>query len=192
MSEPESRPILQGGIPDLVPDSADDASPKPPADPDTRPMPRARSSRAPKSRRVEIPGYVIEKEIGAGGMGVIFKARDTKLNRAVALKMMIGGVHARPIERSRFKNEAEAIDKLQHPNIVQIFGSGEWEGHFFLALEYCGGGNLADKHHLRSPPRRAANMIEKLALAAHYAHEQGVVHRDLKPSNVLLTADGIP
>src|SRR5262245_333655 len=138
MSEPESRPILEGGIPELVPDPADEASPKPTGEPDTRPMPRPpKSSRSARPRRIDIPGFTIEKEIGAGGMGVIYKARDTELNRAVALKMMLGGVHARPIDRIRFKTEAEAIAKLSHPNIVQIFANGESEGHFYLALEYC-------------------------------------------------------
>jgi eukaryotic-like serine/threonine-protein kinase len=137
--------------------------------------------------------YEIEGEVGRGGMGVVYKARQVKLDRVVALKMIRSAGLADAEERARFEAEARAGARLQHPNIVQVFEVGEHRGMPFLALEFVAGGNLADQ--VRGVPweaRRAAEMVERLARAVRHAHEQGVVHRDLKPSNVLLTAKGEP
>jgi serine/threonine-protein kinase len=131
--------------------------------------------------------------LGRGGMGVVYKARHRALGRLVALKMILSGNHADPLELARFRVEAEALARLQHPNIVQIFEVGDHEGRPFFALEFVEGGNLAAKlGGVPLPPREAARMIETLARAVHAAHERKVIHRDLKPANVLLTPDGTP
>jgi hypothetical protein len=140
-----------------------------------------------------IPGYEVLGELGRGGMGVVYKARDTRLGRVVALKMVRGGAHAGEEELARFRAEAEVVARLQHPNIVQIHEIGEADGHPFFSLEFCPGGNLADKlAGTPLPPREAARLVETLARAMQAAHEAGIIHRDLKPANVLLLADGTP
>jgi hypothetical protein len=126
-------------------------------------------------------------------MGVVYKARQTRLNRLVALKMILAGSHAGEHDRRRFLREAEAVARLQHPNIVQIHEVGEANGHPFLSLEFCAGGCLADRlAGTQQPPGAAARLVEVLARAMQAAHEARVLHRDLKPANVLLTADGTP
>jgi tetratricopeptide (TPR) repeat protein/tRNA A-37 threonylcarbamoyl transferase component Bud32 len=143
--------------------------------------------------RDTVASYHILDELGRGGMGVVYKARQTKLGRMVALKMVLSGAHADSLRLQRFRTEAEAIARLQHPNIVQIHEVGEERGLPFFSLEYCAGGSLAKR--LRGtpmPPDAAAALIETLARAMHVAHEKGIIHRDLKPANVLLTEDGTP
>jgi WD40 repeat protein len=142
--------------------------------------------------------YEILGEVGRGGMGVVYKARHLQLRRTVALKMLLGGAFAHGEERSRFRAEAEAVARLQHPHIVQIYEVGEHPVEDdlprpYFTLEFAEGGTLAGRLAGRpQPPRQAAAWLEALARAAHYAHGQGIVHRDLKPSNVLLAADGQP
>jgi WD40 repeat protein/tRNA A-37 threonylcarbamoyl transferase component Bud32 len=138
-----------------------------------------------------IPGYEILGELGRGGMGVVYKARHVKLKRMVALKMIRAGQLAGEQERGRFLLEAEAVARLRHPNIVQIFEIGEWEGRPYFSLEFVEGGSL-DRKLARAPqpPREAAQKVEILARAMQHAHEQQVLHRDLKPANVLLETDG--
>ncbi len=134
-----------------------------------------------------VPGYEIMHEVGRGGMGVVYKARQLNLNRTVALKMILSGVHAGPTERERFRREAEAVAALQHAHIVQIFDIGEADGHPYLALEFVEGGSLAQ--NLTGAPwasARAAELIETLARAMQFSHDAGIVHRDLKPGNILL------
>ncbi len=141
----------------------------------------------------EIPGYDILAELGRGGMGVVYKARQRDLPRTVAVKMILAGGHAGEQELARFRTEAEAVARLQHPNIVQVFEVGEASGHPFLALEYCEAGSLADRiDGTPQPPRQAAQLVETLARAVHAAHQKDIVHRDLKPANVLLDAEGRP
>jgi serine/threonine-protein kinase len=126
-------------------------------------------------------------------MGVVYQARQTKLGRVVALKMILSGAHAGADELARFRREAEAIARLQHPNIVQIYEIGERGGLPYFSLEFCGGGSLEKKlDGTPLPPREAAALVETLARAMHAAHEKGVIHRDLKPANVLLVEDGTP
>ena len=141
----------------------------------------------------QLPDYEILHFLGRGGMGVVYKARHRRLRRHVALKMFESGRVPSPREVTRFRAEAEAIARLQHPNVVQIFEVGEWAGLPFLALELAEGGTLAQRlQQLPFAPAAAAALIETLARAAHHAHESGIVHRDLKPANVLFAADGTP
>jgi eukaryotic-like serine/threonine-protein kinase len=138
-----------------------------------------------------IPGYEVIEELGRGGMGVVYKARQLGLNRTVALKMVLAGAHADPELLARFRSEAEAGARLRHPNIVQIYEVGAAAGLPFLALEYVGGGSLARwLGGTPLPPRAAAGLVETLARAVQTAHEQGIVHRDLKPANILLDGPG--
>jgi len=134
-----------------------------------------------------IPGYEILGELGRGGMGVVYKARQLKLNRLVALKMILAGANADPQQLERFRAEAEAVARLQHPYIVQIYEISEHNGCPFFSLEYVDGGTLAQKlTGAPQPPRLAAHLVRLLALAMHSAHQKGIIHRDLKPGNVLL------
>jgi serine/threonine protein kinase len=140
-----------------------------------------------------IEGYEVVDLLGRGGMGVVYKARQAGLNRLVALKMVLSGASAGPRELGRFRTEAEAVARLQHPGIVQIYDVGEQAGCPYLALEFVPGGSLADAlDGTPLPARRAAQLVLALARAVHHAHQQGIIHRDLKPANVLLTPDGVP
>jgi WD40 repeat protein/tRNA A-37 threonylcarbamoyl transferase component Bud32/DNA-directed RNA polymerase subunit RPC12/RpoP len=140
-----------------------------------------------------VTGYEILGELGRGGMGVVYKARHVKLGRVVALKMILVAEHAGPEDLARFQTEAEAVARLQHPNIVQIYEVGEQDGRPFFSLEFCAGGSLEKKlSGIPLPPKEAARLAETLARAMHAAHEAGVIHRDLKPANVLLTQDDTP
>jgi len=136
-----------------------------------------------------IPGYTILRELGRGGMGIVYQARHLKLNRLVALKMVRFGPNAPAKELLRIRQEAEAVAQLHHPNIVQIYDIGDTGGLPYLALEYVAGGSLLQ--HLRGDPQPAypaARLIETIARAVQFAHEHGIVHRDLKPANILLAA----
>src|SRR5262249_8143100 len=131
--------------------------------------------------------YVRLEELGRGGMGVVYKARQPGLGRVVALKMILAGEFAQPGERARFRREAEETARLRHPNIVQIYEVGEQDGQPFLALEYIDGGSLDRRlNGTPLPARAAAELVETLAGAVQHAHEQGILHRDLKPANILL------
>ncbi len=144
-------------------------------------------------RAEAVPGHEVLDVLGRGGMGVVYKARHLRLNRHVAVKMILAGGHAGPDELARFRTEAEAIARLQHPNIVQVFEVGEHEGRPFFSLEFCGGGSLAKKlAGTPLPPAESAALVQTLAEAMQAAHSRGVIHRDLKPANVLLAEDGTP
>jgi WD40 repeat protein/serine/threonine protein kinase len=133
------------------------------------------------------PGFEILEELGRGGMGIVYRAWQISLKRLVALKVIqfgdLSGMHG----RSRFRTEAEAIGRLQHANIVQVYEIGEHSGLPYLVLEHADGGSLANQlDGTPLPAREAAALVETLARAIQHAHERGVIHRDLKPSNVLL------
>jgi formylglycine-generating enzyme required for sulfatase activity len=132
-------------------------------------------------------GYEILEEIGRGGMGVVFKARQPGLGRLVALKRIHAGRETRPESLARFRREADAVARLDHPNIVRIYEVGEQDGQPYLALEYVAGGTLRERL-AGNPlvPAAAADLVETLARAIAHAHQAGIVHRDLKPANVLL------
>jgi eukaryotic-like serine/threonine-protein kinase len=140
-----------------------------------------------------IPGYDMEALIGRGGMGVVYKARHQKLNRSIAIKMMLAGLYAGPGERRRFMREAEAIASLRHAHIVQVHDVGELDGHPYFTMEYVEGGNLAQKlAGTPQPARQAAALMAILAEAVQVAHDCGIIHRDLKPANILMTGDLTP
>jgi len=142
---------------------------------------------------IQIEGYEILGILGRGGMGVVYRALDTRLKRVVALKMILSGVHAGPEELERFHREAEAVAQLQHPNIVQIHDVGEHDGQSYFSLEFVEGGELASRIAGEpQPPDEAAQLVETLSRAMQFAHERNIIHRDLKPANVLLTSDGEP
>jgi serine/threonine protein kinase len=143
----------------------------------------------------EAPGeYEILEELGRGGMGVVYKAWQGGLNRVVALKVVRAGACAGPHELARFRREAEAVARLQHPNIVQIYEVGQRDGAPYLTLEFIGGGTLAEKLAAGPPPSvtQAAEWVEALARGMHHAHQKGIIHCDLTPANVLLTEAGVP
>src|SRR5262245_24028488 len=177
----------QCGAPAELEDYPDELPPPPP-----RPLPPSTviPGAAPSSNGglAQVPGYEVLRELGRGGMGVVYLARDRRLQRLVALKMILAGVQSGPEERARFRAEAETVARLQHPNIVQIFEVGEWGGQPYFALEYLDGGNLARQLGQPFPPAAAATLSKTLARAVQYAHDQGVVHRDLKPGNILMSA----
>lgn len=140
-----------------------------------------------------IPGYELESMLGTGGMGVVYKARHLKLNRCVAIKMLISGIYAAPEELTCLMREAEAVAGLRHPHIVQVYDVGELDGLPYFTMEHVEGGTLARK--LGGVPqagREAAALTAALADAVGAAHLGGIAHRDLKPSNILLTMDGEP
>jgi WD40 repeat protein len=151
---------------------------------------------APAPRELPLPaveGYEVLGELGRGGMGVVYRARHVLLKRLCVLKMILAGDYADPRAVARFRAEAEAEARLQHPNIVQIYHVGETGGLPFFELEYVEGGSL-DRRLDGTPwaPRRAVELTLALARGVAEAHRLGIVHRDLKPGNVLLAADGTP
>jgi len=137
--------------------------------------------------------YELLEEIGRGGMGVVYQARQVNLDRLVALKMLLFGPLAQPEQVQRFRTEAAAAASLQHPNIVAIHEVGFREGQHFFAMDYVAGRNLAEiVRDGPLPARRAAGYVQTIAEAIQYAHERGILHRDLKPSNVLIDANDQP
>jgi tetratricopeptide (TPR) repeat protein len=167
-------------------------------DPDFRgtppsPPPGSGASQRTAALKPAVADYDILGELGRGGMGVVYKANQVSLKRLVALKMMLAGAHADAEDLARFAREAEAVARLRHPNIVQIYAIGEQDGLPYFSLEFVEGGSLADRlNGTPQPWRPAAELVATLARAMHAAHQQQIVHRDLKPGNVLLTADGQP
>jgi serine/threonine protein kinase len=136
----------------------------------------------------ELAEYQILERIGGGGMGVVYRARQKKLNRLVAVKVIRGDRSATADEILRFRREAEKLAGLRHPNVVQVFDAGEDRGCPFFAMELIEGGSLARKlaDGWLPTPKQAAELVRVLAAAIQYAHDAGIVHRDLKPGNILL------
>lgn len=149
------------------------------------------------SGALELPtrlgGYELLAELGRGGMGVVYRARQLGLDREVAVKMILRGHLASPTDRERFRAEAEAAARLDHPNIVPVYEVGEAEGRPFFSMKYISGRTLSQllaEHPL--PSHEAAYILTAVSRAIHFAHQKGVLHRDLKPSNILMDPDGEP
>jgi WD40 repeat protein len=160
---------------------------------DTRPTVNATPARGQAGAPAAVPGYEILRELGRGGMGVVYLARHLRLGRLVALKRIRAADLAGQQYLQRFLIEAAAVAQLQHPNIVQLYESGEHDGLPYFTLEYVAGGTLGHKVREQPlPPLEAAALVEQLARGVAYAHARGIVHRDLKPDNVLLAEDGTP
>jgi serine/threonine-protein kinase len=137
--------------------------------------------------------YEILKELGRGGMGVVYKASQITLNRPVALKMIKAGVLADDAELRRFQNEAEAVALLDHPGIVSVYEVGEHDGQKYFSMKLVEGGNLAEQlASFQHNPRAAVTLMLETADAVQHAHMRGILHRDLKPANILIDAKGHP
>jgi WD40 repeat protein/tRNA A-37 threonylcarbamoyl transferase component Bud32 len=199
---PEYQVELEAALPNEVhaaPAPNEDAVPLPPTDieepakhvgapPVQKALPSGGAPDLPTVR-----GYVVLEKLSQGGMGIVYKARQLGFNRIVALKMIRSHFRNDPEFRVRFANEAEAIARLQHPHIVQVFQVGEHENVPYFSMEFCPGGSLHDKlHGTPLPAKEAAILVRSLAQGVGAAHAAGVIHRDLKPANVLLDAAGTP
>jgi tetratricopeptide (TPR) repeat protein len=140
-----------------------------------------------------IPGYEVQEVLGYGGMGVVYKAWHRRLQRPVAVKMLLAGGYAQPRELERFLREAETVARLDHANVVQVHEAGDVDGRPYFTMEFVEGGSLAQKlAGTPQPARQAAALVARVAEAVHAAHQRGIVHRDLKPGNILLTGEGTP
>lgn len=148
---------------------------------------------APPQRLRYIGEYELLEEIAHGGMGVVYKARQTSLKRVVALKMILAGHLARPEDIVRFQQEARMAARLKHPHIVPVHEVGEFEGHHYFTMDLVEGRSLAEELREETlAARKTAQIVQSLAQAVHYAHENNILHRDLKPANVILDARDQP
>src|SRR5256884_6667848 len=158
-----------------------------------KPMRAATKSTSAAELLGELGDYDLLEEVGRGGQGVVFRARQKSLNRTVALKVIGLGQWATKAHLKRFRLEAEAAASLDHPCIVPIYEVGEREGSCYFSMKFIDGGQL-DEVTKRTPisTRNAAELIAKLARTVHYAHEHGILHRDIKPGNILVDTKGEP
>jgi len=138
-----------------------------------------------------IAGYQVESVVGSGGIGVLYRARQLRLNRPVALKVVEPEVAADPVVRERLRREARTVAALDHPNVVPLYEAGEDNGTVFIATRWVDGTELGTLISGEGPlePHRAARVAAQIASALEVAHEKGLVHRDIKPSNIILTSE---
>lgn len=201
---PERREVVAALFADAPPGERDlDATaawppPRPPSTLIDSSPPRPIDAAAVDPASTPAPGrwfgkYELVAEIARGGMGVVYRARDSVLNRVVALKMILNGAAATADERQRFQREAQLVANLDHPNVVPIHEVGEHDGFPYFSMRLIEGGSLADRlADYRDDPRAAAQLVAILARAIQFANEKGFIHCDLKPSNILMEPDGSP
>src|SRR5216110_241636 len=160
---------------------------------DAVPTPASKKAAQAAELLGELGDYELLEEVGRGGQGVVFRARQKSLNRTVALKVISLGQWASKAHLRRFRLEAEAAAKLEHPGIVPIHEVGERDGSCYFSMKFVEGGQLDEVGRREPMPiRRAVELIAKVARTVHYAHEHGILHRDIKPGNILLDAKGEP
>ena len=182
----DNDPKIEADSPTIPPESNVDGE-----DQTIAPM-QAKSSTG-ENLSLHLPGYEIQQELGRGGMGVVYKARDVKLGRIVALKMVIGGKFATEEELQRFRLEGAAAAKLDHSGIVPIYEIGESGGNHFFSMKFIDGKSLAEcADDFRGDEKAIVELMAKIAGAVQHAHERGVLHRDLKPANILLDSENDP
>jgi serine/threonine-protein kinase len=136
-------------------------------------------------------GYEVESVVGAGGIGVLYRARQVRLDRPVALKLVEPDVARDPVTRERLRREARTVAALDHPNVVPLYEAGEQDGNVYIVTRWVEGTELGTLIHVQGPlePGRAARTAAQIAAALEVAHEKGLIHRDVKPSNVILTPE---
>jgi serine/threonine protein kinase/tetratricopeptide (TPR) repeat protein len=157
------------------------------------PVPDRKKAVPPWKMLGDFGDYELLQEIGRGGQGVVYRARQKSLNRTVALKVIGFGNWATEAHLKRFRREAEAAASLEHPGIVPIYEVGESDGSCYFSMKFVEGGQLDEVSRREPmPPRRAAELIAKVARTVRYAHEHGILHRDIKPGNILLDGKGQP
>ncbi|MFZ0915309.1 MAG: serine/threonine-protein kinase, partial [Candidatus Udaeobacter sp.] len=189
--------LLEAGLgllPEVSLDSGRPAAPMPAAaGDDVAAVPQSKKAARAAEILGELGDYELLEEVGRGGQGVVFRARQKSLNRTVALKVISLGQWASKAHLKRFRREAEAAASLDHPCIVPIYEVGERDGSCYFSMKFVEGGQL-DEVVRRAPMsiRRAVELIVKLARTVHYAHEHNILHRDIKPGNVLLDEKGEP
>src|SRR5213593_1686331 len=185
--------IALGAFPDVVAGVGDSGRVEQPAGEDRASASQDKTTVRAAERRGELGDYELLEEIGRGGQGVVFRARQKSLNRTVALKVIGLGQWASKAHLKRFRREAEAAASLEHPGIVPIHEVGERDGSCYFSMKFIEGGQL-DEVIRRTPMsiRQAAELIAKVARTVHYAHDHGILHRDIKPGNILLDAKGEP